>query len=282
MNLFKTEIQYKKGEFTRDHAIKFHVYFTNILYRYFNRRWRQSLEETLKEYKHRFDINEGLLRTFILIKFDSETEMLESKNEVINFIKNAINKVNLLIQEDYSEYLRVRDSKKTKKENLKKINKYFDDESVDLTGVAHNSKITDKRLVSVITDGTNKKIFIKINELKDHFETNPNDKIENTQANLKIQDELCEALNVTDLSVYLYGNTYFSSLDRQNSNEEFSDQPQFKSDFTVKYDEDTGNYLVVDPMGDELAVYFNTKNEALEFMKSLSFKDGKTSKKIDW
>lgn len=288
-------LKYEKGKFTENNEIITTLTFSKVFFNLYNKQWPLYLGEYMKmNTALKFEIWKGtffgrLFAEKIIIKFKSDLEMLENKNVVIDVVKKAIEFTNEKLVEDFKVKVKEKNESIVKKENLKKINEHFDNNSTDINQLISNYKVTKDSIIDVMSADGKTRFFVSLNQLKEYMVNNPTCKLEKAYQNLARVEKIKQELKVNSLDPFWYDefgklqrNTYYLNNNNERATIDLNLQNNTEINelkYSIQYDSTVNKYIVFDPSGEQLAVSFVTSEIAENFVSSLEYKDGRSIKR---
>lgn len=287
-------LYYKKGRFTENYEVIIYIGFSIFLFNYINKSWKIHLNKYLStntKFKYKIaipSILDKILSEKVIFLFDSENEMIQNKNNTIDFMKKAIVYTNEKLLEESLAKKTYQIEAKKRKNNIKKINEHFDDEMVDMNNLITYRNVIGDSIIDVMTaDGKTRNLISLVN-LKKYMLDNPNYKLEKATQNLARVEQIKQALDVNALDPFWfdqYGklqlNSDYLKSNNKTSNDILDVEKNKKTEiYTVQYDKSTEKYHVFDPIGEQLAVSFTTKQSADEFANLLEYQNSRTIRKV--
>ncbi|BCR35172.1 hypothetical protein [Mariniplasma anaerobium] len=289
-------IIYKKGRFTENNEIIITLVFSKLFFSINNKQWPKYLVESLENNvpsKYEIGKRNILYRLFselIIFKFENESEMLDNKNHIILTVKKAIKIVNAKILADLKTKEKQRSESTTKKENLKKINQYFDNKSTDINQLIKNYKVNKDTIIDVMSEDGKIRFFVSLNQLSVYMIDNPTNKLEKATQNLERKEKIKKELKVKSLDPFWfdeYGksqlNTDYLENKKQESKVVTNEQTNIGTNelkYIVRFDNSIKKYVIFDPSEEQLAASFIDLKSAEKFAKSLKYENGRTIKRI--
>ena len=275
-------IHYAKGRFTINRKIIIDLKVTPFRFRIFDKRWINYLTQGLRDEKiSDFFVVGDFFQPRIVVNFSSDSEMLLAKPNIIQSVKKAIIFSNLKINQDIDADIKQQIDIKNKQNNIQKMNAYFEDQQTNLTIEKKEGKVLEIPIIEIESNTGKNRYLVKLDELKNYLIKNPNDKIKKTNIDSTIIEQIIDALDVNVLDPFWndeFGLTQTNTtyLEHKSSSKVvITDKPQI-NEYTIKHDDITGKYNIFDPAGQELATSFSSLSKAKDFIKKLSFVEGRT------
>ena len=275
-------IHYSKGRFTINRKIIIDLKVTPFRFRIFDKRWINYLNQGLREEKiSDFIVFGDFFQPRIVVNFSSDSEMLLAKSNIIQSVRKAIIFSNSKINQDIDADIKQQIDIKNKQNNIQKMNAYFEDQQTNLTIEKKEGNVLETPIIEIESNTNKNRYLVKIDDLKNHLIKNPNDKIKKTNLDSTIIEKIIDALDVNALDPFWndeFGLTQTNTtyLEHKSSSKVvITDKPQI-NEYTIKHDDITGKYNIFDPAGQELATSFSSLSKAKDFIKKLSFVEGRT------
>jgi hypothetical protein len=284
---YKEFIRYFRGRFTTNQKIIFDLKVIANRFKFLDKSWVRFLTESLKNEEIKdFQVVSNILKNQIIVKFISESEMINSKNATVQRVKKAISKTNKLIQEKILDEHKSRFQLKIKSENIQKLNANFENTEIQFNFDDMREKVLHNPIIEVQSSNKESRYFVRLDQLKMHLINHPFHKIIDVKFDINVVNLLLENLNVNSLDPFLNTEVGFSQPNTiylenffiSDANNSIDNKPV---QYSIKHNQEINRYYIIDPDGNELAASFLSLTKAKDFIRKLKFVDGKTEIEID-
>jgi len=197
--------KYIKGSFKERFTMVFELSISNGFGRELDYHWKFHLERLLSENQLTgFNVSKTFNRVLIEVKFKNEAEMFQYKTEYASIIKDVVKQLNEIMAQKALEKYQAQTKQKRKAQNLKLINKEFENDKRIPTEILDDNEITDDELIEVIANYDKELIYIRLDDLRERFLKNDNDRLKRSMHNFKRVSKIKTVLKVSKLDGFWY------------------------------------------------------------------------------